>query len=107
MDMNDKLADRLPEWRSRVSQLVREHGDTKVGEVTIGQVYGGMRGVRSLVTDISFVDPNEGIRFRGFTIPEVLELLPKLPGAEMPYVGGLYYLLMIGESDAEPFQNLT
>ncbi|MGD9092926.1 MAG: citrate (Si)-synthase [Anaerolineales bacterium] len=97
MDLNDKLAETLPEWRARVRRLVQEHGKTKVGEVTIGQVYGGMRGVRSLVTDISFVDPDEGIRFRGFTIPEVLEALPKPPGAEMPYVGGLYYLLIVGE----------
>jgi citrate synthase len=97
MNLNDKLSAKLPEWRLRVNRLVKEYGDTKVGEVTIGQVYGGMRGVRSLVTDISFVDPNEGIRFRGFTIPEVLDVLPKPSGAEIPYVGGLYYLLIVGE----------
>ena len=33
---------------------------------------------KSLVTDISYVDPNEGIRLRGYTIPELLEKLPKL-----------------------------
>jgi citrate synthase len=43
------------------------------------------------------VDPNEGIRLRGFTIPELLELLPKDKSTEMPMVGGLYYLLLIGE----------
>ena len=52
---------------------------------------------RGLVTDISYVDPNEGIRLRGYTIPELLEKLPKLPQDEMPLVGGLYYLLLIGE----------
>jgi citrate synthase len=65
--------------------------------VTIGQVYGGMRGVKGLVTDISYVDPAEGIRFRGFTIPEVLEILPKPADGKMPFVGGLYYLLLIGK----------
>jgi citrate synthase len=44
------------------------------------------------VTDISYVDPVEGIRFRGYTISELLEILPKPEGAEMPYAGGLYYL---------------
>ncbi|HDZ58755.1 MAG TPA: citrate (Si)-synthase, partial [Ignavibacteriales bacterium] len=39
----------------------------------------------------------EGIRFRGFTIPEVLEKLPKVPGGEMPYVEGFFYLLLTGE----------
>jgi citrate synthase len=55
-----------------------------------------MRDVKSLVTDISYVDPAEGIRFRGYTIPEVLEKLPKPEGAEIPYVGALYYLFLVG-----------
>ncbi|GAB4522123.1 MAG: citrate (Si)-synthase [Anaerolineales bacterium] len=97
MIIKEKIAAQLPEWRDRVRRLVKEHGSVKVGEVTIEQIYGGMRGVKALVTDISFVDPNHGIRFRGHAIPEVLERLPKPDGAEMPYVGGLYYLLMTGE----------
>jgi citrate synthase len=76
---------------------LKEHGDKKVGEVTIAQVIGGMRGVKSLTTDISYLDPMEGIRFRGYTIPEVLEKLPKVPGAEMPYVEGFFYLLLTGD----------
>lgn len=97
MILKERLASILPGWRERVRKLVKESGDVKVGEVTISQVYGGMRDVKSLVTDVSYVDPNEGIRFRGYTIPEVLEKLPKPDGAEMPYAGGLYYLLLIGE----------
>jgi citrate synthase len=97
MLVKDKIAQQLPEWRVRVQKLVKENGNIKVGEVTISQVYGGMRNVKSLVTDISYVDPVEGIRFRGYTIPEVLAKLPKPEGAEMPYIGGLYYLLLIGE----------
>ncbi|OGO74564.1 MAG: type I citrate synthase [Chloroflexi bacterium RIFOXYD12_FULL_57_15] len=56
-----------------------------------------MRDIKSLLTDVSFVDPAEGIRFRGMSIPEVLKALPKARGTTMPLVGGLYYLLMIGE----------
>ena len=97
MILKDKIASQLPAWRDRVKKLVKESSSVKVGEVNIGQVYGGMRDVKSLVTDISYVDPNEGIRFRGMTIPEVLAQLPKPPGKEMPYVGGLYYLLIVGE----------
>jgi citrate synthase len=97
MILIDKMAAQMPDWRTRVKTLLAEGGDVKVGEVTIKQVYGGMRDVKGLVTDISYVDPTEGIRFRGYTIPEVLEKLPKLPGDEMPLVGGLYYLLLVGE----------
>lgn len=97
MILKEKVEAQLPDLRERVKKLVKESGNVKVGEVNIGQVYGGMRDVKSLVTDISYVDPNEGIRFRGYTIPEVLDRLPKPAGAEMPYVGGLYYLLIVGE----------
>ena len=78
--LKDKLAIEIPVWRERVRKLVKESGEVKVGEVNIGQVYGGMRDVKSLVTDISYVDPVEGIRFRGFTIPELIEKLPNPPG---------------------------
>jgi citrate synthase len=101
MKLKDKIEAQLPEWRERVRKLVKENGDVVIGDVTISQVYGGMRDVKSLVTDISYVDPDEGIRFRGYTIPEVLEKLPKPPGAKMPYVGGLYYLLLVGELPTE------
>jgi citrate synthase len=96
MIINERIQEQLPSWRERVRKLIKESGDVKVGEVTIAQVYGGMRDVKSLVTDISYVDPAEGIRFRGFTIPEILERLPKPKAADMPYVGGLYYLFLVG-----------
>jgi citrate synthase len=95
--IKEKIRELLPGWRARVSALIKQHGDVVIDQITIGQAYGGMRGVKSLVTDISYVDPVEGIRFRGFTIPALLEKLPKPQGAEMPYVGGLFYLLLVGE----------
>lgn len=97
MELKDKLASMWPDWRERVRTLVKEHGDVKVGDVTIAQVYGGMRGVKALVTDISYVDPQEGIRFRGHRVPDALESLPKPSPDAMPYVGGLYYLLLVGD----------
>ncbi len=95
--LKQKLFEKIEDWRPRTTKLLKEHGDVKIGEVTISQAIGGMRGVKSLVTDISYLDPMEGIRFRGFTIPETLEKLPKVPGREMPYVEGFFYLLLTGE----------
>jgi len=97
MILHEKMAAQLPAWRERVKILVKEHGETVVDQVTIGQVYGGMRDIKSMVTDVSFVDPATGIKFRGMAIPEVLTKLPKPRGAKMPYVGGLYYLLITGD----------
>lgn len=95
--LKEKLHTKIEAWRPRTTRLLKEYGDTKVGEVTISQVIGGMRGIKGLTTDISYLDPQEGIRFRGYTIPEVMEKLPKVAGGEMPYVEGFFYLLLTGE----------
>lgn len=97
MILHEKIAAQLPEWRERMKSLVKDHGEVVVDQVTVGQIVGGMRDIKSLLSDVSFVDPGEGIRFRGMSIPELLKALPKARAAKMPLVGGLYYLLMIGE----------
>ena len=96
-----KLLEKIEGWRPRTTKLLKEHGSTKIGDVTITQAIGGMRGVKCLTTDISYLDPFEGIRFRGYTIPETLEALPKVPGGEMPYVEGFLYLLLTGDLPTE------
>jgi len=97
MLIKEKIALQLPAWKERVSKLLKDGANIKVDEVTVGQIYGGMRDLKALVTDISYVDPQDGIRLRGYSIPEILQLLPKSKGAELPLVGGLYYLLLVGE----------
>jgi citrate synthase len=100
-NLKDKLYSKIQQHRPRVTKLIQDHGETIIDHVTVSQVIGGMRGIKSLVTDISYLDPLEGIRYRGFTLPEVLEKLPKPEGAEMPYVEGLYYLLLTGDIPTE------
>ena len=97
MILHEKISEQLPNWRERIRSLAKEHADIVVDTVTVGEVVGGMRDTKSLLTDISYVDPAEGIRFRGMSIPEVLKKLPKARGGKLPLVAGLYYLLLVGE----------
>lgn len=99
--LKEKLREKIEEWRPRTKTLLQDYGDVVVDQVTIAQILGGMRGIKSLVTDISYLDPQEGIRYRGYTLHEVFEKLPKPPNAEMPYVEGLYYLLLTGDIPTE------
>jgi citrate synthase len=99
--LKQKLQEKILVERPRTEKLNKEYGNVKVDEVTIGQIIGGMRDIKSLVTDISYLDPHEGIRFRGLTIPEVLEKLPKYPGAEMPTVEAFFYFLLTGDLPTE------
>ena len=95
--LKSRLAEQIPVMRERVTAILAEHGDGVISEVTVAQAYGGMRGVKGLVTETSAVDSQEGIRFRGYTIPEIRERLPKVAGGEQPLPEALFYLLLTGE----------
>jgi citrate synthase len=101
MSLRDVLREKIEAHRPRTTKLAKQYGDVKVGEVTIAQAIGGARGVRCLVTDISYLDPEEGIRFRGKTIPEVMDQLPKPTGKDYPYVEGFWYFLLTGDIPTE------
>lgn len=80
-----------------IKNMLKEHGNKVVGEVTLSQIYQGMRGITGLVTETSLLDSQEGIRFRGFTIPELQQRLPKAPKGEQPLPEGLFYLMLTGD----------
>ena len=95
--LKEKFASKIGPMRDKVSSIIKQHGEVKISEVTVSQAYGGMRGVKCMVTETSALDPVEGIRFRGFNIPELREKLPKAPGGVEPLPEGIFYLLLTGE----------
>jgi citrate synthase len=82
---------------AEIKELLKEYGTRKIGEVTLSQVYQGMRGITGLVTETSLLDAQEGIRFRGHTIPELKEKLPTAQNGSEPLPEGLFYLMLMGE----------
>jgi len=95
--LKDRLASKIPGLRESVRVLLAEHGERKISEVTIAQAYGGMRGVKGLVTETSALDSDEGIRFRGYSIPEIQRVLPPARGGRQPLPEGLFFLLLTGD----------
>lgn len=93
---------------AEIKELLKEHGNKKIGEVTLSQVYQGMRGITGLVTETSLLDAQEGIRFRGYTIPELQQKLPKAPKGSEPLPEGLFHLMLLGElPDEEAVNHIT
>lgn len=80
-----------------IKSIIEQHGNMKIEDVTIAQAYQGMRGITGLITETSLLDANEGIRFRGYSIPELRERLPKVEGGEEPLPEGLFFLMLTGE----------
>jgi len=88
MLLKEKLASQIPGLREEAKSIVKNYntkviGDvtidhTKViGDVTIDQLYGGMRGVKSLICDTSEVGLDTGLIIRGIPILELTDKLPE------------------------------
>ena len=99
--LKNKFKIKADEVGIEIKELLKEHGNKKIGEVTLNQVYQGMRGITGLVSETSLLDAQEGIKFRGYTIPELKEKLPKVPGGSEPLPEGLFYLMLMGSLPEE------
>ena len=98
------VAAQIPKTNERLRAIKKAHGDQSVGEVTVNMVMGGMRGITGMMYETSLLDAEEGIRFRGYTIPELRERLPKASGGgDEPLPEGIMWLMLTGEipSDAQ------
>lgn len=96
-DLRSELEDLIPEQQERLKKLKKEHGNVQLGNIGVDMVLGGMRGMIGLLWETSLLDPEEGIRFRGLSIPECQKLLPAAkPGGE-PLPEGLLWLLITGK----------
>lgn len=51
----------------------------------------------AMIWETSRLDPDKGILFRGYTIQEILEILPKADASEVPLPEGVFWLLVTGE----------
>jgi citrate synthase len=91
-----KFKEKATAHAADIKAMLKEHGDRVIDEVTLSQAYGGMRDIKSMIWETSLLDAQEGIRFRGFTIPELQEKLPTGRGKE-PLPEGLFWLMLTGE----------
>jgi len=108
VEMKDSFKAKADILSAEIKALIKDHGAKKIGEVTLAQVYQGMRGITGLVTETSLLDAQEGIRFRGFTIPELQQKLPKAKGGTEPLPEGLFHLMLLGElPDEDEVHELT
>ena len=106
--IKEKFKQKADTVAAEIKELLKEHGDKIIGEVTLSQVYQGMRGITGLVTETSLLDAQDGIRFRGHSIPELQKTLPKAPGGSEPLPEGLFLLMLLGElPDEEMVNHLT
>ena len=76
-------------------------GAAPVGVLSADMVLGGMRGIKAMITDTSDLDALEGIRYRGISLQQVNEQLPKARGGTCGLPEGALWLLLTGEVPTE------
>jgi len=92
-----KMQEVVPKKQAELKELRTKYGNKEIGKITVDQAMGGMRNMPGLVYDTSLLDPMEGIRFRGLSIPELKQKLQKAPKGDEPLPEALFWLLMTGE----------
>jgi citrate synthase len=106
--IKEKFKQQADTANAEIKEILKEHGTKKIGEVTLSQVYQGMRGITGLVTETSLLDAQEGIRFRGYSIPELQKQLPAAIAGGEPLPEGLFLLMLLGQIPTqEEVQHLT
>jgi citrate synthase len=98
MDMlKQKFEEKAAPLAQEIKAMLKEHGNMVIDTATIAQIYGGMRDITSMVWEPSLLDAQEGISFRGYSIPQLRELLPHAEGGQEPLPEGLFWLMLVGE----------
>jgi citrate synthase len=94
--LKEKFKAKAPLQKEEFNHL-KQHQEHNIGSYNIGQVIGGMRGITGLTYETSLLDSNEGIRFRGYSIPELRDALPKYKDGTEPLPEGIFYLMLMNE----------
>lgn len=83
----EKVGSRIESLNSELQQLFETNPNAVVGEISFKQLLGGMRGMKSLICNTSYVDPYKGLYVSGMQIPEFEDRSPE----------EIFYLLTTGQ----------
>ncbi|KIM49193.1 hypothetical protein M413DRAFT_438358 [Hebeloma cylindrosporum] len=95
--LRDTLKEAIPIKQEQLKKLKAEHGNTVVGDVKVDNIIGGMRGLKAMLWEASVLDPIEGIRFHGLSIPDCQKVLPAAPGGKEILPESMLWLLLTGQ----------
>ncbi|CAE6437551.1 hypothetical protein ACGC1H_004401 [Rhizoctonia solani] len=95
--LKETLQEVIPAKQAQIKELRTNHAGVKVGDVKIENIVGGMRGLKAMLWEGSVLDPNEGIRFHGLSIPDCQKALPPAPGGQEIISESMLWLLLTGQ----------
>jgi citrate synthase len=85
--LKEKLASQIPHQRERIQNLLKNYGKEIISDISVEQMLGGLRGVKSLLCDTSEVVMDQGLIIRGYPIRDLANRFPE----------EVFWLLLTGE----------
>jgi len=95
--LRETLKEVIPAKQEQLKEIKAKHSQTVVGDVKVENIIGGMRGLKSMLWEASVLDPIEGIRFHGLSIPDCQKVLPSAPGGKEMTAESMLWLLLTGQ----------
>lgn len=86
-DLKEEIQNHIFKLQLEIDDIFAKGRNSVVSEVTIGQIYGGMRGLVALACNTSYVDPYSGLHIGEYTTNEFVDKLPE----------EIFFLLSTGE----------
>ena len=96
--LKQKMREEIPKLKERVKTL-QKSSDKVVDQIDVGSIIGGMRELPVMFYIGSQLCPKEGIRFRGLSIPEMQQQLPKINREPLPEA--VLWLLLVGRAPTD------
>jgi len=102
-ELKTAMRDRLVPIKRQQLKSLKEKSDSVLGQTTVGNLLGGMRGLRCMLWEGSELDAERGITFHGKTISECNSVLPHgaEQGASQMLPESMMWLIMTGEVPTE------
>jgi citrate synthase len=96
-ELQDKIQTLAKKKTPDFMKLRKEKGQTVLAEVTVETAMLGMKATPLMVCETSMLDPKVGVKYRGYTLKECNEKLPKWGSSKIGLPEAAYWLLLTGE----------
>ncbi len=72
-----KIEQRISNLCQEITEIYAKHPQQPIDTITIKHVLGGMRGMKAMVCNTSYVDPYEGLFISGYSVPQFENKTPE------------------------------
>lgn len=96
-ELQDKIQALAKKKTPDFVKLRKEKGQTVIAPVTVETALLGMKATPLMICETSMLDPKVGVKYRGYTLKECNEKLPKWGSSKIGLPEAAYWLLLTGE----------